>query len=201
MILFYNYILYYISMANPLIHKANKASFGGKKPSNKVYLNEEIKAPNIILVDENGEKLWTMSRYDAFKIAWERNLDVMQVHYDFATMTSACRLVDYGKFQYDKKKTESEKRKNQPKNMKEINFKYNISDNDLEIKIKRSIEFLELWHQVMFIANMRWREVVYRDKMVEKIQNIIQRLENYSKSQWIKKEARKISTLLIPKKK
>lgn len=187
-------------MANPLAHKAKKTYSGGKKQENKVYLNEEIRAPNIILIDENGEKLWNMSRYDAFKIAWERDLDVMQVNYDFTTMTSTCRLVDYGKFQYDKKKSESEKRKNQPKGMKEINFKYNISDNDLDIKIKRGIEFLESGHQLMVIANMRWREVVYRDKMVLKIQDIIQKLDGYGKSQWIKNEAKKISTLFIPKK-
>lgn len=188
-------------MANPLAHKAKKTYWGGKKPQNKVYLNEEIRAPNIILVDETGEKLWTMSRYDAFRIAGEKWLDVMQVNYDFTTMTSTCRLVDYGKFQYDKKKAESEKRKNQPKPMKEINFKYNISDNDLEIKIKRGIEFLEGWHQLMVIANMKWREVVYRDKMLEKIQSIIARLDDYGRSQWIKNEAKKISTLFVPKKK
>lgn len=188
-------------MANPLIHKAKKTFTGGKRPDNKVYLNEDIRAPHIILVDENGEKLWNMSRYDAFRIAGDKWLDVMQVHYDFTTMTSTCRLVDYGKYQYDKKKTESEKRKNQPKWVKEINFKYNITDNDLDIKIKKGITFLEDGYQLMVIANMRGREVVYRDKMMAKIQDIITKLEEYGKSQGIKNEQRKISTLFLPKKK
>lgn len=108
-----------------------------------VYLNEQIKAPNIIIVDEAGTNLGTFPRRKALEIAEEKGLDLVQIRYDHENMVSTVKMVDYGKFQYQKSKDDKEKKKTQKtKVLKEIKLNYAIGDNDLALKIKKAREFL-----------------------------------------------------------
>ncbi len=52
-----------------------------------VYLNEQIKAPNIVIVDEAWVNLWTFPRKRALEIAEEQGMDLVQMRYDQETMT------------------------------------------------------------------------------------------------------------------
>jgi translation initiation factor IF-3 len=71
-------------------------------------------------------------------------------------MVSTAKMVDYGKYMYDKGKEDKEKRKKQKvKEMKETKIKYGIGDNDLQMKIDKSIEFLREGHNVKFTIRLR----------------------------------------------
>ena len=62
-----------------------------------VFVNENIKAPNIIIIDEEGINMWTFPRRKALEIAEEQGKDLVQIRYDQETMTSTVKLLDYGK--------------------------------------------------------------------------------------------------------
>lgn len=124
-----------------------------------VYLNEQIKAPNIIIVDAAGANLWTFPRKRALEMAEEQGLDLVQIRYDAVTMTSTVKMVDYGKYMYQKWKDDKEKRKTQkPTVLKEIKINYAIWENDLQMKMKKAIEFLKDRSNVKFFIKLKWRE-------------------------------------------
>lgn len=160
-------------MANPLAHKAQKA-YQGKDNQFKQFINDMIKAPTIIILDENGASMGVFNRLDALRIAEERSLDLIQVTYNASTMTSTCRLMDYGKYQYLKKKGEADKRQNQSKGMKELEISYNIGDNDLEMKINKGKEILNDGYQLRFAIKLRGRENMFKDKALSKIQKVVE---------------------------
>lgn len=76
-------------------------------------------------------------------IAEEQGVDLVQIGYNPTEQISTAKLVDFGRFMYDKKKTENEKKKKQKqKGQKEVKFGYNIGEHDLELKVKKAQEFL-----------------------------------------------------------
>ncbi len=167
-----------------------------------VYLNEQIKAPNIIILDEAGGNLWTFPRKRALEMADEQGMDLVQMRYDAETMTSTVKLIDYGKYMYQKGKDEKEKRKTQkPTVLKEIKINYAIWENDLQMKIKKAIEFLKERYNVKFFIKLKWREKIYANKAIEKLIKIKSDLSEYGKSQFEtpKQEAQGYSIILFSK--
>jgi len=167
-----------------------------------VYLNEQIKAPNIVIVDEAWTNLWTFPRKRALEMAEEQGMDLVQIRYDQTTMTSTVKIVDYGKYMYQKWKDDKEKRKTQkPTVLKEIKLNYAIGDNDLKLKIKKAIEFLKERYNVKFFIKLKWREKIYANKAIEKLGKIKNDLAEYGKSQFEtpKQEAQGYSIILFSK--
>jgi translation initiation factor IF-3 len=112
-------------MANPLAHKAQK-TFQQRNDQFRQFINDMIKAPTIVIIDNDGNNLGTFRRDEALRVAEEQSLDLIQMRYDPTTMTSTCKMMDYGKYQYLKKKGEGEKRQTANKGMKELEISYNI---------------------------------------------------------------------------
>ena len=79
--------------------------------ANKVWINEEIKATEVRVIDENGEQLGIMQREEALDIAEEKGLDLVNVSPN--AKPPVCKILDYGKFKYDQQKREKEARKKQ----------------------------------------------------------------------------------------
>ena len=167
-----------------------------------VYLNEQIKAPNIIIIDEEGQNLGTFPRRRALEVAQEQWLDLVQMRYDHENMVSTVKMVDYGKYQYQKSKDEKEKKKTQkPKILKEIKLNYAIGDNDLALKIKKAKEFLWEKNNVKFSIKLKGREKIYANKAIEKLLKIKNDLADIGKSQYEtpKQEAHGYSIILFSK--
>ncbi|MFA7298646.1 MAG: translation initiation factor IF-3 [Candidatus Absconditabacterales bacterium] len=181
-----------------------------KKPSNTfnknrvfmVYLNEQIKAPTIIMVDEAGVNLGTFPRKKALEMAEEQGMDLVQMKYDAVTMTSTVKLVDYGKYMYQKGKDDKEKRKtHKPTVLKEIKISYGIGDNDLQMKMNKAIEFLKEKNNVKFFIKLKGREKIYASKAIEKLVKIKGDLSEFGKAQFEtpKQEAQGYSIILFSK--
>lgn len=165
-----------------------------------VYINDMIKAPKVLLVDESGEKAWVLSRDEALRRAASQGLDLVQVAYNPIDMICTAKIVDYGKYMYDKQKDEREKKKTQKaKWNKEVKLSYTIGENDLALKVKKAEEFLEDWYAVRFSVRLKWRERIFADKVIERLKGIEQTLELIWKSQGVKQEANWISLFLLPK--
>jgi len=167
-----------------------------------VYLNEQIKAPTIIILDESWANVWTFPRKRALEMAEEQGMDLVQIRYDQTTMTSTVKMVDYGKYMYQKWKDDKEKRKTmKPIVLKEIKLNYAIGENDLQLKIKKATEFLKERYNVKFFIKLKWREKIYANKAIEKLVKIKSDLAEYGKSQFEtpKQEAQGYSIILFSK--
>lgn len=108
----------------------------------------------------------------------------MQIAYNPVEMVCTAKMVDYGKYMYNKQKEEKDKKKTQKsKGMKEVKFGYTIGDNDLQLKIKKSLEFLDDGYSVRYAVRLKGREKIYASKVVEKLHHIEETLKDQSRSQ------------------
>lgn len=165
-----------------------------------VYLNEQIKAPSIMIIDDEKNNLWTFPRRRALEMAEEAGLDLVQITYDPEKMLSTVRLTDYGKYMYNKGKEEKERKRQQKgKDMKEIKLSYTIGENDLSLKIKKAEEFLRDGDNVKISIRLKGRERMYAEKALEKIIAVKDALSTLGRSQYDtpKKEAQGYSIILF----
>jgi len=175
---------------------------GGPRRPHMVFLNEQIKAPTIIIVDDEWEKLGSFPRRRALELADEKGLDLVQMHYDSQKMVSTVKMVDYGKYIYQKQKDEKEKKRNQKmKWLKELKLSYMIGDNDLALKIRKASELLQEWYNVKMSIRLRWRERIYKHNAKEKLVNVIEQLVDVGRPQFTtpKQEAQWYSITLFTK--
>lgn len=123
-------------------------------------INEEIRDPEVRLISETGEQLGIMSAKDALKLAEERDLDLVKI----APMAKppVCKIMDYGKFRFEKSKKEKEARKNQKViEIKEIRLSLNIDTHDFDFKIKNARKFLEDGNKLKVSIRFRGREMAH----------------------------------------
>ena len=105
-------------------------------------INEEIRDKEVRVIDTDGSQLGIMSARDAYKIALEKNLDLVKIAPQ--ATPPVCRIIDYGKYRFEQSKREKEARKNQKTiDIKEIRLSLNIDVNDFNTKVKQAIKFLE----------------------------------------------------------
>ncbi|MDD3263117.1 MAG: translation initiation factor IF-3 [Candidatus Absconditabacteria bacterium] len=150
-----------------------------------VFVNENIKAPTIIIIDEEGNNVGTYPRRRALEIAEEAGKDLVQMRYDQENMTSTVKLLDYGKYMYQKQKDEKEKKKTQKNTgLKELKINYAIGENDLQLKIKKAREMLKDGYNVKVLIKLKGREKIYASKAVEKILFVKDALVDVGRSQF-----------------
>ena len=140
----------------------------------RVFVNDAIKARQVIVIDEEGVNLGTFGRDRALEMAEEQGVDLVQMSYNPVEQVSTAKLVDYGKYMYDKSKTDKEKNKQKrdvKKGFKEIKFGYNIGENDLALKVSKAREFFAQGYTVRFSVRLKGREKMFanhaRDKMIQ----------------------------------
>ena len=93
------------------------------------------------------------------------------------------KITDFGRYMYDKKKTTKEKKKSANKWMKQIKFAYGIWTNDLLLKVKKTKEMLDEGYTVRIFVQLKWRENIYKDKIIEKLLFVQEQLKDVAKSQ------------------
>lgn len=129
--------------------------------SNKeLQINEEIRDREIRVVGDDGAQLGIMSAKDALKIAVEKNLDLVKIAPQ--AVPPVCRIMDYGKFRFEKAKREKEARKNQKViDTKEVRLSLNIDVHDFDTKVNNAIKFLKGGDKVKVSVRFRGREMAH----------------------------------------
>jgi translation initiation factor IF-3 len=111
------------------------------KNKDEDYVNNSIPGTELLLIDENGEKLGIISKKEALRMAEERELDVVVVAKTASPMVA--KLLDYKKFKYDSLKKEKEIKKNQHiVQLKEIRLSAVIEKHDVDTRLKLARKFL-----------------------------------------------------------
>jgi len=110
-----------------------------KSKEPEVRINQRIRAREVRLIAGDGEQLGVLSIREALALSEERGVDLVEVAPN--ANPPVCRLMDYGKYKYElKKQAAAKKQKSQV--LKEIKFRPNIGDHDLDVKIGHIREFL-----------------------------------------------------------
>jgi translation initiation factor IF-3 len=137
-----------------------------------VRINERIRVREIRVIDEEGEMIGVMSPQEALKIARERGLDLVEVAPQ--AQPPVCRIIDFGKYQYEQKKRAHEAKKKQVViEVKEIKFRPATDDHDYNFKMKHAKEILQEGNKVKATVRFRGREITHKELGMQ----LLQRLE------------------------
>lgn len=145
--------------------------------SNEFAINEQIRDKEVRVIGENGEMIGVMSAMDARKAAEEAGLDLVKVSPQ--AVPPVCRIVDYGKFRYERIRKEKEARKKQHTvEIKEIRMSPNIDTNDLATKVGAARKFLGRGDRVKVTLRFRGREMAHMGASIHILTEFANSLED-----------------------
>ena len=125
-----------------------------------MFINEQIRDREVRVISESGEQLGIMSSMDARKLAEEAGLDLVKISPN--AKPPVCKIIDYGKFKYEKARKEKDaKKKQHTVEIKEIRMSPNIDDNDMNTKINAAKKFLTKGDRVKVTLRFRGREMAH----------------------------------------
>ncbi|PKL31162.1 translation initiation factor IF-3 [Candidatus Saccharibacteria bacterium HGW-Saccharibacteria-1] len=146
------------------------------KISKSIRINQEIKAEQLRVIGPSGEQLGIMSLSEALKIAEEAGVDLIEISPN--ANPPVVKVVDWGKYQYQKTKEQQKNRKHaKAVELKQIRMGLKIGANDLEIKLRKIREFLQVGHKVKILIFFRGREMAHQELGYEMIEKIASKLE------------------------
>ncbi len=138
-----------------------------------IRINERIRAREIRVIDENGEQLGILQPFEALKIARERGLDLVEVSPN--AVPPVCRIQDYGKYLYEKDKSERAARKKQKViTVKEVKFSVTVDEHDYQTKKNQAIRFLHEGDKVKASLRFKGRQMAHRELGYNIINRLIQ---------------------------
>lgn len=123
-------------------------------------INEQIRAREVQLIDEQGEKKGVMKLEEALDLAYDKKLDLVLVAPN--AQPPVCKIMNYGKYKFEQAKREKEAKKKQKVfEVKEIRITPNIEQHDFEFKVKNARKFIEDGNKVKITVRFRGRELNY----------------------------------------
>ncbi len=173
-------------------------------------INYNIRIPEIRLVGDNLDKISEVAGRDIesgiypTKKAheWAQKLELDLVEISPKAQPPVCKIIDYKKFLYQKKKKEKELKAKAAKTViKEIRFGPNTDDHDIEFKLKHAKSFLEEGNKVKAYVHFRGRSIVFKERGELLLLNFINELKDLGAAEALPKlEGRRMSVIIAPKK-
>lgn len=166
----------------------------------KYRVNNQIRVREVRLIDHNGNQLGIVPTRKAMEIAEEAGLDLVEVAPE--ANPPVCKIMDYGKFKYDKEKKAKVSRRNQKtSDLKELKMRPKIDEHDYQVKLKNALRFIQDGDRVKFTIRFRGRELAFKERGVEILERVMEDLREITKlEQQLKEEGRNITITLAPKK-
>ncbi len=173
--------------------------------------NENIYVPEVRLVGDNldqlGETLGQKVEQGIYKtkiaLEWAEEMGLDLVEISPKANPPVCKIIDYRKFIYDKKKRDKEiKAKTVKTVIKEIRFGPNTDDHDFDFKLKHAKKFLEDGAKVRAYVQFRGRTIVFKDRGELLLLRFLKELEDYGGAEELPRlEGRRMSVIVSPRKK
>jgi len=182
------------------MQKKTRKPYLRQRPQKEHRTNDEITAREVRVVGENVEPaVYPLDQ--ALKLALELEVDLVEIS---PTATPpVCRLIDYKKFLYEKKKKDKEqKAKSKQSEVKEIRFTPNTDDHDFDFKSKHAYKFLQDGNKVKCYVQFKGRAIMFKDRGELLLLKFAERLaEVGSLESMPKMEGRRMIAIFTPKKK
>jgi translation initiation factor IF-3 len=171
-----------------------------RPPRNVPPINDNIRFPQVRLIDTDGTQMGILTHREAMQLADERELDLVLVS-DKAD-PPVCRIMDYGKYKFAQEKRAREARKRQHNaEVKEVKMRYKIDDHDYNVRVKNAQRFLKAGDKVKATVMFRGREIQHSDLAERLLRRMAKDLDAVAEMQQApKREGRNMMMLLSPKK-
>ncbi len=128
----------------------------------ELLINDDIRAKEVRLLDEQGEQLGIKSLAQAKDYAYDRGVDLVCIAPQ--ATPPVCRAMDYGKFRYEQdKRAKEQKKKQQTVEVKEVQLSCRIDKHDFDMKVARAIRFLQDGNKVRVCLRFKGREMAHQD--------------------------------------
>ena len=151
-----------------------------KQQEKRYRINSRIFASPLRVLDVEGKQIGVISKDEAFKLAQEQELDLVEVAP--TAKPPVAKLIDFNKFLYQQaKKKQEEKKKAKNSETKEIRLGPFMSDNDLQVMIRRGREFLEDGDKIRLVVRFRGRQITRSEFGKSTIQKVVDALADISK--------------------
>ncbi|MBT4137497.1 MAG: translation initiation factor IF-3 [Candidatus Latescibacteria bacterium] len=160
-------------------------------------INRQIRIPQIRLIDQEGEQLGVVETAKALELAEEADLDLVEVAPN--GRPPVCRIMDYGKYQYEQSK-KAKKGRQHASQLKEIRMRVRISDHDYQFKMRHVEKFLTQRHKVRVAVEFRGRENAHRNMGRELLARVEEDLKEVGQIETpARDEGRNIFIIVAPK--
>jgi translation initiation factor IF-3 len=153
------------------------------------------------VIDENGEQLGILPPFEALKIARERGLDLVEISPN--AVPPVCRIQDYGKFLYERDKSERAARKKQKIiTIKEVKFSVTVDEHDYQTKKNQAVRFLHEGDKVKASLRFRGRQMAHRELGYQIVNRLIQDIGDAGVVEFMPRmEGTTLHAILAPSKK
>lgn len=167
--------------------------------STRLRINERIRLPEVLLIDEDGNKVGVVPTSEARRRAQDLHLDLVEIAPNLRP--PVCKIIDYGKYQYAQAKSlASQRKRSKIRDEKEMRLSLNIDNHDLEVKAKKVDLFLKKQHKVRVVVRFKGREITHPElghRVLEKFLNLL--TIPYEVDKETKKIGKQLFTIINPK--
>ena len=163
-------------------------------------INEQIRFPQIRVIDSDSSQLGVITPREALSIAQEKELDLVLV--SETAKPPVCKIMDYGKYKYERdKKLKEAKKKQHNADVKEVKMRYKIEEHDYNVRVKNAQRFLKSGDKVKATVSFRGREIQHSNLAIDLLRKMAADLEEFAEVQQApKREGRNMMMMLAPKK-
>ena len=148
----------------------------GTNKSDEPRMNEKIRSKQVRVVGEEGEQLGILDTSEALATAQEKGLDLVILSPN--AEPPVCKMMDYGKFRFEKLKKDKENKKKQKQiALKELRIKPHIDEHDMNTKISQIKKFIEKEHKVKVSLRLLGREKAHADTAIKVLDEIASHFE------------------------
>ena len=173
------------------------------KKNDNMLTNDQIKVPEVLVIGPNGEQMGVKPIADALTLASYAALDLVLISPN--ANPPVCKVMDYNKFKYEKKKKEKEAMKKQKANrseLKEYRLSPVIDVGDFETKLKNATKYLEKGDRIKLSIRFKGRQMAHTELGAEVMERFYDRVKDIATmDQKPKLDGRNMSCILIPNKK
>ncbi|GAA4809020.1 translation initiation factor IF-3 [Marinicella pacifica] len=162
--------------------------------------NQQIKIPEVRLIDQNGDQVGVMATDEALKRAEEAGLDLVEI--SPKARPPVCKIMDYGKFKFEQAKKQQQAKKKQKKvQLKEVKFRPNTDEGDFQVKMKNLRKFIDQGNKVKVTIMFRGRELAHRELGSQMLDRVAEEVQDEAvvEQRPAKMEGRFMIMLLAPK--
>jgi len=173
-----------------------------KAQGDKANINEEITANEVRLIGKDGEQLGIVSLTEAQGLADQATLDLVEISPN--AEPPVCKVMDYGKFLFEKSKAQKEQKKKQKQiQVKEIKFRPGTDEGDYQVKLRNLRRFLEGGDKAKVTIRFRGREMAHQEIGIELLNRVKSDLEDIANCESFpnRVEGRQMIMVLAPIKK
>lgn len=191
--------------------RRTKNNYKPKEKEQEFRINRQISIPKIRLVGDNLEEISEIAGKEitpdvyntSVALSWARELELDLVEISPTADPPVCKIIDYNKFLYNRKKKQKEIKANTTKTVvKEIRFGPNTDDHDFEFKYRHARKFLEEGSKVKAYVHFRGRSIVFKERGELLLLKFIKELEDVGSAENLPKlEGRRMIVIIGPTKK